>query len=154
VRLGVIPTLGPYLVPFVLQAIRDSLPKLHLFIREDLTANLLERLREGRLDALLLAVPVRGEDIEVISLFHEPFVVALPADHVLASKVQITEAELVQQNVLLLEEGHCMRDQALAICGATASDEREELKATSLEPCARWLPPASAHAAAAVAALL
>jgi len=132
-RLGVIPTLGPYLVPFVLPAIRKSFPELHLFLREDLTANLLERLRQGKLDALLLALPVRGGDIEVMSLFHEAFVVALPVDHPLAAKPQITETELAQQNVLLLEEGHCMRDQALAICGARSSEDREELKATSLE---------------------
>jgi LysR family hydrogen peroxide-inducible transcriptional activator len=132
-RLGVIPTLGPYLVPFVLPAIRESFPELHLFLREDLTANLLERLRQGKLDALLLALPVRGEDLEVMRLFHEAFVVALPADHPLAAKAQIAETELAQQNVLLLEEGHCMRDQALAICGARSSEDREELKATSLE---------------------
>jgi LysR family hydrogen peroxide-inducible transcriptional activator len=132
-RLGVIPTLGPYLVPFMLPAIRESFPELHLFLREDLTANLLERLRQGKLDALLLALPVRGGDIEVMSLFHEAFVVALPVDHPLAAKPQITETELAQQNVLLLEEGHCMRDQALAICGARSSEDREELKATSLE---------------------
>jgi LysR family hydrogen peroxide-inducible transcriptional activator len=133
VRLGVIPTLGPYLIPFLLPTIRDNFPALHLFLREDLTANLLERLRAGKLDALLLALPVRGDDIEVIALFREAFVVALPIGHGLAAKQQISEAELADQNVLLLEEGHCMRDQALAICGATSSNEREELKATSLE---------------------
>lgn len=132
-RLGVIPTLGPYLVPFLLPAIRESFPQLHLFLREDLTAHLLERLRQGKLDALLLALPVRGEDLEVMSLFREAFMVAFPVDHPLAAKAQITEAELAQQNVLLLEEGHCMRDQALAICGASSSEQREELKATSLE---------------------
>jgi LysR family hydrogen peroxide-inducible transcriptional activator len=132
-RLGVIPTLGPYLIPTLIPAIRAAFPGLHLFLREDLTANLLERLRQGRLDALLLALPVRGNDIEVQSLFDEAFVVALPATHPLASKPHITEEELPGLNVLLLEEGHCMREQALAICGATPSEQREELKATSLE---------------------
>lgn len=132
-RLGVIPTLGPYLIPCLLPTIRENFPDLHLFLREDLTSNLLERLRQGRLDALLLALPVRGEDVEVLSLFREPFVVALPAGHALARKTQINEADLAAVNVLLLEEGHCMRDQALAICGATPSEQREELKATSLE---------------------
>ena len=132
-RLGVIPTLGPYLVPYLLPTIRDTYPKLHLFLREDLTANLLERLRQGRLDALLLALPVHGEDIEVMELFREAFMVALPMGHPLEGKQQIDEQELANQNVLLLEEGHCMRDQALAICGSTPSDQRDELKATSLE---------------------
>jgi LysR family hydrogen peroxide-inducible transcriptional activator len=132
-RLGVIPTLGPYLVPHLLPTIRQSCPKLHLYLREDLTANLLERLRHGRLDALVLALPIPGDDIEVMPLFREAFCVALPVGHPLQSKEQIEEHELADQNVLLLEEGHCMRDQALAICGTTGSEEREELKATSLE---------------------
>jgi LysR family hydrogen peroxide-inducible transcriptional activator len=132
-RLGVIPTLGPYLVPHLLPTLRQTCPQLHLFLREDLTSNLLERLKQGRLDVLLLALPLRGDDIEVMPLFREPFTVALPAGHALWDKDQIGEGELAGQNVLLLEEGHCMRDQALAICGSTASDEREELKATSLE---------------------
>ena len=132
-RLGVIPTLGPYLIPHVLPAIRVRFPRLNLFLREDLTDHLLERLREGRLDALLLALPVRGDDVEVMTLFREPFVVALPAGHRLAGKPQLIERKLSCENVLLLEEGHCMRDQALAICGAHSSDDREELKATSIE---------------------
>jgi LysR family hydrogen peroxide-inducible transcriptional activator len=132
-RLGVIPTLGPYLVPYVLPTIRDLFPKLQLFLREDLTSNLLERLRHGALDALLLALPVPGEDLEMLDLFHEPFLVALPAGHALERKRRISEKDLVGQSVLLLEEGHCMRDQALAICGSANSTEREEFKATSLE---------------------
>lgn len=132
-RLGVIPTLGPYLVPHLLPAIRNAFPKLHLFLREDLTANLLERLRQCKLDALLLALPVQGDDLESMCLCREPFVVALPNGHLLANKPCIDEVDLEGQNVLLLEDGHCMRNQALAICGSTPSDQRDELQATSLE---------------------
>lgn len=132
-RLGVIPTIGPYLIPHLLPAIRDSFTNLHLYLREDLTSNLLERLRHGSLDALLLALPVRGDDIEMMPLFREAFVVALPKGHALTRQKHINEAALRGENVLLLEEGHCMRDQALAICGATSSNQREELKATSIE---------------------
>lgn len=132
-RLGVIPTLGPYLVPYLLPAIREVYPLLSLLLREDLTVNLIERLRQGRLDMLLLALPVHGDDVETMVLFHEPFVVAVPMGHALEQKKHIDENELADQNVLLLEEGHCMREQALAICGSTASSQREELKATSLE---------------------
>lgn len=132
-RLGVIPTLGPYLVPHLLPAIRSTFRDLHLYLREDLTANLLERLRQGSLDALLLAIPVRGDDIVAMPLFREAFVVALPKGHPLAQQDHVCEIALAAENVLLLEEGHCMRDQALAICGATSSEQREELKATSIE---------------------
>jgi len=132
-RLGVIPTLGPYLIPHLLPMLRERLPQLRLLLREDLTAHLLDRLRQGRLDALLLALPVRADDVEVLALFHEPFVVALPEGHALAAKASINEAELAGEKVLLLEEGHCMREQALALCGGAPSDEREELKATSIE---------------------
>ena len=131
--LGVIPTLGPYLVPHLLSSIRDIYPMLQLLLREDLTANLMERLLQGRLDALLLALPVHGHDLNVMALFHEAFVVAVPAGHALERKTHISEKELADQTVLLLEEGHCMREQALAICGSNASNQREELKATSIE---------------------
>jgi len=132
-RLGVIPTLGPYLIPHLLPMLRERLPQLRLLLREDLTAQLLDRLRQGRLDALLLALPVRADDVDVLALFREPFVVALPEGHALAAKASINEAELAGETVLLLEEGHCMREQALALCGGTPSDEREELTATSIE---------------------
>ena len=132
-RLGVIPTLGPYLIPHLLPAIRSNFCGLRLFLREDLTSNLLERLRQGSLDALLLALPIRAEDLEVMGLFREAFVLALPKGHALAEQRYVSEKSLSAENVMLLEEGHCMRDQALAICGTTASDQRDELKATSIE---------------------
>ncbi len=132
-RLGVIPTLGPYLVPHLLPKIRTRFPDLRIYLREDLTEHLLERLRQGRLDALLLALPLRGEDIETLELFHESFVVALPCGHRLATRCQINPSDLECENVLLLEEGHCMRHQALAICSQQPADQREELKATSIE---------------------
>lgn len=132
-RLGVIPTLGPYLIPHLLPGIRDRFPDLHLFLREDLTSHLLERLRHGQLDALLLALPLRGDDIDTLELFHESFVVALPSGHRLATQREVTQSDLARENLLLLEEGHCMRDQALAICAEQPTDQREELKATSIE---------------------
>jgi len=131
--LGVMPTLGPYLMPHLLSSIHDLYPMLQLFLREDLTANLLERLQQGKLDALLLALPVHGHDLKVMALFHEAFVVAVPAGHALERKTHISEKELADQTVLLLEEGHCMREQALAICGSSTSNQREEFKATSIE---------------------
>jgi LysR family hydrogen peroxide-inducible transcriptional activator len=132
-RLGVIPTLGPYLMPHLLPAIRARFPGLVVYLREDLTEHLLERLRQGRLDALLLALPVRGEDVVADELFEESFVVAMPKGHPLAARARIVQADLEHENVLLLEEGHCMRHQALAICGQQGAGLREELKATSIE---------------------
>jgi len=132
-HLGLIPTLGPYLMPHLLPTLRAHFPELHLFLREDLTANLMERLRQCRLDALILALPVRGDDLETLELFRERFVVALPIGHALTRKESLAAADLDDEPVMLLEEGHCMRDQALAICGSSPSQERDELKATSLE---------------------
>ncbi len=132
-RLGVIPTLGPYLIPQVLAQVRQAFPQLSLYLREDRTSHLLERLRQGQLDALLLAIPVRGEDIEAMPLFNEEFVVAMPPGHPLAALRWIRPKDLVRDDLLLLEEGHCMRDQALAICNADVSELREAFKATGIE---------------------
>ena len=132
-RVGVIPTLGPYLVPYLLPTLRRIFPKLRLSLREDLTTNLLQRLRQWQLDALLVALPIDDKDISVMELFREPFVVALPVGHPLELKSRIPKGELARENVLLLEEGHCLREQVLAICGSTSSLERDEMKATSLE---------------------
>jgi LysR family transcriptional regulator, hydrogen peroxide-inducible genes activator len=132
-RIGVIPTLGPYLIPHLLPFIHETFPKLRLFLREDLTSNLLERLRAGKLDAVLLALPIHDDGVEVMELFSEPFQVALPAGHRLTAKRQLEERDLVDECVLLLEEGHCLREQALAISGHTDTEQRDELQATSLE---------------------
>ncbi|MGI8738566.1 MAG: LysR substrate-binding domain-containing protein [Gammaproteobacteria bacterium] len=132
-RLGIIPTLGPYLLPHLLPTIHAIYPELRLLLREDLTRNLLAQLRAGKLDALLLALPITHDGLEVAPLFEEPFVMAMPVDHALARRRQIPLHELHQHDVLLLEEGHCLREQALDICGTNRSDTGEEFKATSLE---------------------
>jgi LysR family hydrogen peroxide-inducible transcriptional activator len=132
-RLGAIPTIAPYLLPLLLAAIHTSYPKLRLFLREDLTARLLEQLRIGRIDAALMALPVRGEGLEAEALFNEPFLLALPAGHPLTEKKEVREKDLSSHCILLLEEGHCLRDQALAICGSMRRIESDEVTATSLE---------------------
>lgn len=132
-RLGVIPTVGPYFVPPLLPKIRTSFPNLRLFVKEDLTAHLLEDLRSGKLDVLLLAIPVHGEGLSSMELYHEPFVAALPAGHPLTRKQHIRETDLAGECVLLLEEGHCLRDQALEICGRARSPDSDQINAASLE---------------------
>lgn len=132
-RLGVIPTVGPYFVPPLLPKIRRAFPNFKLFFKEDITSHLLEKLRAGKLDALLMALPVQGEGFDALQLYREPFVVALPSGHPLTNKERLRDIDLAGQCVLLLEEGHCLREQALAICGAARSEESEQVAATSLE---------------------
>lgn len=132
-RLGVIPTLAPYYLPGVLPALRRDHPDLKLLLREDLTGRLLDMLRAGRLDALILALPVEDPGLETAPLFDEPFHVAMPAGHPLAAHPTVTERDLQGERLLLLEDGHCFRDQALAVCGFDAAGgERDGFAGTSL----------------------
>lgn len=132
-RLGSIPTLGPYLLPYLLPIIRKRYPQLRLLLSEHLTAALLHELHAHTLDCALLALPIAHHGLEVMELFHEPFELALPADHALAKKKQVRPEDLSSECLLLLEEGHCLRDQALAVCGTAGNAAREEVQATSLE---------------------
>lgn len=132
VHLGSIPTLGPYYLPHALLVIRRIYPKLRLLLKEGLTDQLLADLHAGRLDAALLALPIRDEGLTVTPLFVEPFLAALPAGHPLARKKEVPLAALAADRLLLLEEGHCLRDQALEVCGL-AGVSNEEVRATSLE---------------------
>lgn len=131
-NLGVIPTAGPYFLPHAVRVAHRAYPQLRLLLREDFTANLLNALAQGRVDAALLALPVPGEGLQAAPLFQEPFVAALPKGHVLAKKKTVDAHELAREKILLLEEGHCFREQALEVCGLRG-DFGEEVKATSLE---------------------
>ncbi|CAO3436620.1 LysR substrate-binding domain-containing protein [Azospirillum argentinense] len=128
--IAAIQTLGPYLFPHVLPAMRRHLPDVQLVLSEGRTDGLLEELREGRLDAVLLALPVEAEGLTCDALFFEPFVLAHPTGHRLESLPSIALADLDPGELVLLEEGHCLRDQALAACGATTRGMRH---ATGLE---------------------
>ena len=131
--LGLIPTLGPYLLPWLVPALKKDYPELRLSLREDLTASLLERLCSHRLDAALLALPVANDRLETLPLFDEPFWFAEPKGRTPATGKIMKEDELRGQRLLLLAEGNCLRDQALAVCGATESDADGDFRATSLE---------------------
>lgn len=115
-RLGIIPTLAPYLLPLVFAPLREALPALEVEPWEDQTAALVERLRAHELDAVLLATEVDGPDLASRPLFAEPFLAALPPEHPLAAGETVAEAELAR-DILVLADGHCLRDQALAACG-------------------------------------
>lgn len=132
-RLGVIPTIGPYLLPHVVRRLRAAFPQLRLLLRELQTDALLADLRAGRLDAGLLALPIAGDDLQRVPLYDEPFVLALPRGHPLAQKKRVRTDALAELPLLLLEEGHCLRDQALEVCGRVSSRAREEVSGASLE---------------------
>jgi LysR family transcriptional regulator, hydrogen peroxide-inducible genes activator len=129
-RLGIIPTLAPYLLPLVLAPLRAALPVLQVVPWEDQTTALLKRLHAHELDAALLATEVTGSDLESRPLFAEPFLAALPPEHPLAGREVVAEADLAQ-DILLLEDGHCLHDQALAACGQSGA-LNGTMRATSL----------------------
>jgi LysR family hydrogen peroxide-inducible transcriptional activator len=133
VRLGIFPTLGPYLLPHVVAAVRERFPRLELLLVEEKTPVLLERLHEGKLDAALLALPLHDDSLHVEFLFEEPFLLAVPAHHRLASKTSLAIGDLADERLLLLEDGHCLRDQALDVCRMAGAGEKAEFRATSLE---------------------
>ena len=132
VNLGVIPTLGPYYLPHVLTRVREAHPKLRLLLREEMTPHMLTHLAEGKLDAGLLALPILDPALEVKPLFVEPFLAAVPAGHALAKAKTVDIDTLAKAGLLLLEEGHCLRDQALEACHLQGL-KSEEIRATSLE---------------------
>lgn len=133
IRLGVFPTLGPYLLPHVVPRIRARFPKLELLLVEEKSDVLLSRLRGGKLDAGLLALPVHDEQLHTEFLFEEPFLLAVPERHPLAKRDSLALKELADQRLLLLEDGHCMRDQALDVCQLSGASEKAGFQATSLE---------------------
>ncbi|WP_405539282.1 hydrogen peroxide-inducible genes activator [Streptomyces antimycoticus] len=115
-RLGVIPTVAPYLLPTVLRLVHERYPRLDLQVYEEQTASLLDGLAHGRLDLLLLAVPLGAPGVVEMPLFDEDFVLVTPRDHWLGGRDDIPREALKELDLLLLDEGHCLRDQALDIC--------------------------------------
>ncbi|WP_160122959.1 LysR substrate-binding domain-containing protein [Rhodovarius lipocyclicus] len=134
-RLGVISTLGPYLLPLLLKPLRDAYPKLRLLITEGLTWQLLTQLEQGQLDAVLASGPVKDSDLTELPVFFETFVLAVPRDHALATVDRVTLADIHAQELILLNDGHCLRDQVLGICPARDRGTRpgDVLQASSLE---------------------
>jgi LysR family hydrogen peroxide-inducible transcriptional activator len=122
-RLGVIPSVGPYFLPTLLPQVHRHYPSLKLSLREAQTHVLIDDLLNGHLDLLILALPLEPDEVETADLFDDHFSIALPREHALAGRKQITQDELTDEHLLLLEEGHCLRDQALAVCQASKTDE-------------------------------
>ena len=126
-RLGIIPTIGPFLLPRLMPALREAYPALKLFLREDQT----EQLEAGHLDALILAEPCACGGAETLAVLRDEFLVALPKGHPLAARESVAIAALAAEPFLLLEEGHCLRDQVLSTCGSGVG-RTSEFAATSL----------------------
>ena len=138
-RLGVIPTVAPYALPSVMSAARRRYPRLRFLLREDQTARLVERMKAGELDLLLLALEADLDDLETTPLYRDPFVLAVPESHRLARRKRVRESDLSGEEVLLLDDGHCLRDQALSICGLAGAKEVGDFRATSLNTLIRMV---------------
>ena len=131
--LGVFPTLAPYLLPHVIPNIRKKFPALSIRLFEEKTEQVMTMLMDGTLDAILLAPPIDDDQIHVEPLFNEPFVFVAPSDHPLSKKASIDIEDLKTQELLLLEDGHCLRDHALAVCQLSGAIECLDFQASSLE---------------------
>jgi LysR family hydrogen peroxide-inducible transcriptional activator len=129
-QLGVIPSLAPYVLPQILPALQRRHPDLRVELRETQTKGLLEELNSGALDVVMLALPVEEAEVALMPLFEDPFMLAVPATDNRTADVPIAPRDIDQQRLILLEEGHCLRDQALAYCTGARGDVR--LGATSL----------------------
>jgi len=132
-HLGIIPTLAPYLLPYIIPSLSKSFSKLTIYLVEETTANLLIKLSQGKLDAALLALPVVDDDFCALPLFEEEFVLAIPPNHPLAKRKTAKLSDLENKSLLLLEDGHCLRNQALAVCHQVNATESKNFRATSLE---------------------
>ena len=132
-KVALIPTIGPYLLPLVTRKLRKELPKLQLLLYEYQTEPLLEKLRNGAIDFGVLALPVALDGLDCEELYHEDFVLATPTSHPIAKKTSVKPDDLSGENLLLLEDGHCLRDQALEVCSRVDVRENVDYRATSLE---------------------
>lgn len=133
VRLGIFPTLAAYVLPHVMQVLRERFPRMQLMLVEEKSDVLLAQLHDGRLDVALLATPNDSHGLDETDLFDEDFVLAVPHGHQLAGRAPVPTTALADERILLLDEGHCLRDQALSVCHSVGADEHDGFRATSLE---------------------
>ncbi|MDX1974105.1 MAG: LysR substrate-binding domain-containing protein [Rickettsiales bacterium] len=133
ITLGAFPTLSPYLTPYLMPDFKQHFPKLLVRLVEEKTDDLIARLQEGTLDCALLAAPIDASGLEVRTLFEEPFYLAVSHTHPLASRKKLDIQDLQQHELLLLDEGHCLRAQTLELCQRIGYKESQSFRATSLE---------------------
>jgi LysR family hydrogen peroxide-inducible transcriptional activator len=137
-RLGVIPTVAPYLLPRALPALRDQFPKLKLYLREDLTHRLIAALKSGALDAALIALPYDMTGLDWAHVEDDELLAAAPANHRMAAFDRVDPDSLRGDDMILLEDGHCLRDHALAACGLEPPRESATTRASRPPPCPPW----------------
>jgi LysR family transcriptional regulator, hydrogen peroxide-inducible genes activator len=133
VKLGIFPTLGPYLLPHIIPSLVDRFPKLALILVEEKTEVILKKLHDGELDCGILALPIHDDNLHVEFLFEEDFILAVPKAHALAKMKKAKLADLSNEKLLLLDDGHCLREQALEVCHMAGAGEKSGFRATSLE---------------------
>jgi LysR family hydrogen peroxide-inducible transcriptional activator len=140
IRLGVIPTVAPYLLPRVLRPLERAYPRLELQIDENLTDPLLQALRDHALDMAIIALPYElGDDLAALESYREHFFAALPPDDPLAARAEIDLDEIDAEDLLLLDEGHCLREHALEACRTPASALRRQFRGASLETIRQFI---------------
>lgn len=138
-RFGTIYTIGPYLLPHLIPELHQRAPQMPLLLEENYTAVLAEKLKRGQLDVILISLPFAEPGIRTWPVYDEPFVVLLPASHPLQEQTEISAGELARQNLLLLGQGHCFRDQVLQVCpecnrsATTEGSMQKTLEGSSLE---------------------
>ncbi len=132
-RLGAFPTLSTYIFPGLVPRIKQALPELRLILIEEKTEQLIAQLKQGQIDAALLSLPIKEDFLVSKKLFDDEFELAVATDNPLAKKNLIKSEDLFQQQILLLDEGHCLRDQALQICQLKSAKEQQDVRATGLE---------------------
>lgn len=132
-RMGAIATLGPYYIPFVLPLLKKKYPRLQVLVQEGLTEDLLADLKSGNLEMVIAARTFDESGLRVFPLFEEPFLLAVPKDHPLSGKEPLKRSDLVGKEMVLLEDGHCLRDQALEICPPNRRGNIRQFHAMSLE---------------------
>jgi len=131
-RLGVIPTISPFLLPKILPKLRSHFPKLQLFLQEDTTQRVYERLMSGELDLILIAFPYELRNVEKMKLFNDQFLLAYKAGSQFIDKQKVTVDQLQSESILLLEDGHCLRDHALSACKIRNLNKVSHFAASSL----------------------
>lgn len=132
-HIGLIPTVGPYLLPQIVPMLHQAFPKLEMYLHEAQTTQLLAQLDSGKLDCAILALVKETEAFIEIPLFDEPMTLAVYSDHPWSQKDRIAMPELAGEHLLMLEDGHCLRDQAMGFCFEAGADEDTHFRATSLE---------------------
>jgi LysR family hydrogen peroxide-inducible transcriptional activator len=132
-HIGLIPTVGPYLLPHIIPMLHAAYPKLEMYLHEAQTSQLLMQLDSGKLDCAILALVKESEAFIEIPLFDEPMQLAIYANHPWADRDRVPMSDLAGEKLLMLEDGHCLRDQALGFCFQAGAEEDTHFRATSLE---------------------